>query len=93
MGRSQALLGGAQQQNKRPWAHAEIQENPFKLFHCEGHQTLEQVAQRGCGVSVLGESQNMCGHNLGQPTLVDSALSRGFDLDDLQSSLPTSTIQ
>lgn len=33
-----------------------IQEIPFKhkkrLFYCDGGQTLEEVSQRGCGVSI-----------------------------------------
>jgi len=32
------------------------------LSHCEGDGTLEQVAQRDCGVSVLREIEKPSGH-------------------------------
>ncbi|KAK4817982.1 hypothetical protein QYF61_003635, partial [Mycteria americana] len=38
-------------------------------LHCEGDQALAQVAQRGCGVSIPGDTQNPSGHGLGQPAL------------------------
>ncbi|KAK4811097.1 hypothetical protein QYF61_016383 [Mycteria americana] len=41
------------------------------LFYCEGGQTLEQVAQRGCGVSVLGDIKNPTGCGPEEPALVD----------------------
>ncbi|XP_025945258.1 2-oxoisovalerate dehydrogenase subunit beta, mitochondrial isoform X3 [Apteryx rowi] len=44
-----------------------------KLIYCEGCQTLEQVAQRACEVSILGDIQNQCGESPGQPTLGDPA--------------------
>jgi len=37
--------------------------------------TLSQVAQRGCGVSILGDIQNVTGHCSGQPALVNSSLN------------------
>ena len=52
--------------------------------------TLEQVAWKGCGVSILGDIQNPAGH--GQPALAKPALSRGVGLGDLQRSLPTSAV-
>ena len=44
------------------------------VFYGEGGQTLAQAAQRGCGVFILGDTQNLTGHGLEQP-----ALSRGLD--------------
>lgn len=42
-------------------AQIEIQEMPFKhkkrVFYCESHWTLKQVAQRACGISTLGDVQ------------------------------------
>lgn len=32
---------------------------------------LEHVAQRGCGASFLGETQNPAGHNPEQPALLE----------------------
>lgn len=40
-----------------------MQEIPFKhkkkTFHCEDSQTLEQVVQRGCRFSILGDTENL----------------------------------
>lgn len=49
---------------------------------CEGGQTLEQVAERGCGVSDLADIQNMSGHE--QPYLADPTQS-GAGLDSMSS--------
>ena len=58
----QTFLSGAHRQDKRKGHklsnvkfHLNTQEN---LFYCEGRQTLAQVAQRGCGVSILGDIQS-----------------------------------
>lgn len=58
---SQTLLsGGIQWQKQRTQTPVE-QETPIKhkenLFLCEGVQTLEQVAQRSCGVSILRDTK------------------------------------
>lgn len=45
------------------------------FFYCEGAQTQAQIAQRGCGVSILGDTGNPTGHGPGQPAPVDPALS------------------
>jgi len=48
----------------------EIQEIMFQhkeLFYCKVDQTLEQVAQRDHGFSVLGDIHNPTGHSCGQP--------------------------
>ncbi|KAK4816066.1 hypothetical protein QYF61_011074 [Mycteria americana] len=51
---------------KGPEAMSMNQEIPFQckktLFYCKGSQTLEQAAQRCCGVSTLGDTQNPTGH-------------------------------
>jgi len=39
------------------------------FFYCEGGQTPEHVAQRGCGVSVCIDIQNLTGHGPGQAAL------------------------
>ena len=44
-------------------------EHQETFFYCEGGQALEQVAQRGCGVSILGEVQKLTGRSPGQMAL------------------------
>jgi len=62
------------------------QEVPFEhqetLFYCEGGETLAQVAQRHCRVSILENTQKPNGHGPEQPqdlrlVAADPALSRG----------------
>lgn len=46
--------------------HMKFHVNARKYFFtCKGDQTLEQVAQRGCGVAIYGNIQNLTGHNPG----------------------------
>ena len=56
-----------------------IQEMMFKCkknaFYCKDGQALAQVAQRGCGISVLGDTQNPTGCSAEQPALGDPALA------------------
>ena len=54
-----------------------------KPVYCEGGQTLEQVAQEGCGDSITGDTQN--------PTEQVPAVEK-VGLDDFQRSLPHSAI-
>lgn len=54
--------------------------------------TLEQVAQRDCGVSISGDKQNPDGHSSEESALGDLAMSRNIELDHTQKSLPTSTV-
>ena len=35
-------------------------------FYCKGHQTPAQVAQRGCGVSIFADTQNVARQGPGQ---------------------------
>lgn len=39
------------------------------LFHCDGDLALAQVAQRGCGVTLLEDIRKSSGHGAEQPTL------------------------
>ena len=75
----------------------EIQHEDFKLgqgrfgldtgrefFHTEGGDTLEQVAQGGCGCPIPGGIQGQAGCGSGQPGLLvgDPAHSRGLKFND-----------
>ena len=46
----------------------------FFFFYSEGCLTVSQAAQRGCGVFILADTQNLTGCGLEEP-----ALSRGLD--------------
>lgn len=46
------------------------------FFYCEGGQTLEQVAQTGCAISILGAIQNLNKYYSDQPTPGDIMISR-----------------
>jgi len=39
------------------------------LLYCEGDQAMSKAAQRGCEVSIPGDTQNPSGQGLGQPAL------------------------
>lgn len=58
-------------------------------FQCEGCRTLEEVAQRCCGVSVPGDTQNPTGHSPGACSGWPCA-EQGLGRDALQSCLPAS---
>lgn len=49
----------------------------FFFFECEEGPTLELLAQRVRGVSILGGTPNLTGHGLEQPVAADPALSKG----------------
>jgi len=50
------------------------------LFHCEGDRAQVQVAQRGCGVSMLGDTQKLSGCTvLGSCLQVALLEQRGLD--------------
>lgn len=63
----QVLLSEAQQEDKRQWAETNAQEVPHEneeeQLHCVGDHTKEQVAQRGCGVSLTGGIKKPSGHS------------------------------
>lgn len=50
-----------------------------KLFHQEGDQILEQAAQRGGGVSILGAIQHLADQPLEQPALICLASDMRLD--------------
>jgi len=52
------------------------------FVYSRGDGTQEQVAQRGCGASTSGHTQNLTGHGPEQPAVVEPALSREAGLDD-----------
>lgn len=43
---------------------------------------LEQIVQRCCGVSILGDTQNLSGHSPEKPSPVGPLLNKGVGLDD-----------
>ena len=55
-----------------------------EVFHSEGGDTLEQVAQGGCGCPIPGGIQGQAGCGSGQPGLMvgGPARSRGLKLND-----------
>lgn len=74
-----------------PWAQTEIRETLLKekriLFLCEDSQTMAQVAERGCGASILGDTQSLTGHvALASGPCSEQEMQSG----DLQRSLSTS---
>lgn len=54
-----------------------------RIFHLNSFivsvMKLEQVAQKGYGVYIFRESQNISGHIFGPPAIIESLLSRGFN--------------
>lgn len=68
---------------KRNGAQTEMQEIRFKhkkeLFYSEGDQTLDEGAQRGCGVSPFGDTQKLSGYSPEQPAAAAPALRRRLD--------------
>lgn len=88
---NQTLLSTAQWQDKKQWAQPQTQEilseHKKTVFDCEGSQTLEQVALRGCGLLTLGDIKNLAGHGPGQLSLGEPCLRREVGLD-LKESLP-----
>ena len=65
-----------------------------KVFHSEGGDALEQVAQGGCGCPLPGGIQGQTGCGSGQPGLVvgDPAHSRGVETRGSSWSFSTQAI-
>ena len=61
--------------------HSKYDYSQEKVFHIEGGDALEQVAQGGCGCPIPGGIQDQAGCGSGQPGLVvgDPAHSRGVE--------------
>lgn len=73
---------GAQWQDKRWQVQTEAQEVPFEqetLFYCEGAQTLEQVSQGGCRVSLIRDNQNLSGYSPQRPAVAEPAWAVSLD--------------
>ncbi|KAK4815797.1 hypothetical protein QYF61_007237, partial [Mycteria americana] len=78
------LKGGHKEDGARLFlvvSHDRTRGSGHKLKH---RKDLEQVALRGCGVSIFGDLQKPSGHFLGQTALGDPARARGVRPDDLQ---------
>lgn len=77
----QTVFSEAQRQDEKHHAKIEILDIIFEwkkklFFYCKSCSALEKVAQRGCWVSILGDIQNLTGHDPEQPELIDCALSK-----------------
>lgn len=62
------------------------------IFYCEGHQTLEEVVQKGYEFSIISDIKNVTGHSPEELAQVNPAFCWGVELDDLQKSLTISMI-
>lgn len=60
--------------------------NNTSSWGVEGGQTLEKVVQTGCGITILGDIENLTGHSSEQPGVGESALSRNVGLDHLPAT-------
>lgn len=61
-----------------------------RFFYGKGGGTQEQDAQRSCGVSVLGNTQNLTGRDSVQAVTTNSSMGTGAGLDSLARSLQIS---
>ena len=57
-----------------------------------GGQTLQQLDQKDCAVSILGNIQSLSRQGTEPPALFDPTLSTGIGLADLQRSFPNSVL-
>ncbi|KAJ7409985.1 hypothetical protein BTVI_54830 [Pitangus sulphuratus] len=57
-----------------------VQQYEEKLLYGDDDWALEQVIQRGCGVSFSGDIQNSPEDDPVQPALGEPALTKGVDL-------------
>lgn len=58
-----------------------------------GSQTLDQAAQRACGISIAEDAQNSTGQGPEQPDLSWACFVQGFKPESFQRWLPTKTTQ
>ena len=69
--------GGSKELRARNTGNTDIQEiqstHKIKLIYYEGGRTLEQVAQRVCGIAIPGDTQTPTQHSPGQVALGDPA--------------------
>lgn len=75
----------------RQWTQVAIREiliRDYKFIHHEGSQTLEQVTEGRCRISILGNAQNLTGQGLEQTNLSRPCFQQWFEIDNLQGSLP-----
>jgi len=63
--------------------HRKFHLNIRKSFFYEGGQTLQQFAQRACGVSFLRNIQNPTGHGPEKPAAIDPVLRQGAGVSEL----------
>ena len=79
----QIFYSSAHRQDKGQWAQTEAWEVPSEheeeFLPSEGDGALEQAAQRGCGFSSSGDSQDLPGQGPLQPTVGDAASAGGLD--------------
>lgn len=79
----QTLFHGGHWQDKMQWAQTKTQEVSFqweeKLFYFEGDRALEQVIQKGHGISFSRDVQNPQGCDSVQLSLGELALAAGLD--------------
>jgi len=97
MGGSKENVARVFEKDKRYWTQIVTQKNFFSMFKnlffffcSKGGQT--EVAQRGCGVSILGDTQNLTGHGPNQPAVGDPALSREVGLRSVLMYLLSSSV-
>jgi len=82
-GWGQTLFSGAQRQDKGQQEQIEARVVPAEYeeerIYFEDDRALEQAAQRVCGFSCSGDTQNPPGHSSVQPALGEPALAKGLD--------------
>jgi len=67
--------------------HMKLYPNTRKTFYWESGQTLEEVAQGGCGVSIFGDIPDLTGHCPVQPAPADPAWAVGSAPSNLHDSV------
>lgn len=89
------ILSSIQQQGKRQWAQTDIEKNTLK-HKTPTYCSIREVKHWNRLPKEIVESPSVeiipPGQHTQQPALVRPVLSRSAGLDDLQVSLPTSTI-